>query len=92
MKPERATRSAASSKPIAWSQLKNFFEGQWVELIEYKWDWNAATPSWARIRHHASDRAELLELIRKDKKVAGSVLLFIGAQHSRFEHSLSAAV
>jgi hypothetical protein len=92
MKSSRTAHSPLSSKPIAWSKLKNFFEGQWVELVDYKWDWNAAAPSCARIRHHATDRSELLELIRQDKKIPGSVVLFIGAQHSSFEHSLSAAV
>ena len=92
MKANYSAKTPSTSKPIAWSKLKNFFEGQWVELVEYKWDWNAAAPSCARIRHHATDRSELLELIRRDKKVPGSVVLFIGAQHSSFEHSLSAAV
>ena len=92
MKSDRTAQDPLSSKPIAWSKLKNFFEGQWVELVDYKWDWNAAAPSCARIRHHATGRAELLELIRRDGAVKGSVVLFIGARHSTFEHSLSAAV
>lgn len=92
MKSNRSAQLLSNSKPIAWSKIKNFFEGQWVELVDYKWDWNAAAPSCARIRHHAAHRSELLELIRRDDPVQGSVVLFIGAQHSRFEHSLSAAV
>ena len=85
-------KASVSAKRIAWSQLKDFFEGQWVELVDYKWDWNQAAPTWATVRYHAAERAELLAMIRKSGEVSGSVVLFIGNIRSTFEHSLSAAV
>ena len=92
MKAKRNSANKRVSKKIGWSQLKDFFEGEWVELVDYEWNWKQPYPSWARIRHHAPDRAELLEFIRSDRSLAGSVVIFIGSAHSTFEHSLSAAV
>ena len=91
MKKEPSNLSLISKK-FVWSQLKDFFEGEWVELVDYKWDWNQPCPAWARIRNHASDRMELLNQIREDGAVEGAVVLFIGNNHSTYEHSLSAAV
>lgn len=92
MTAKRPTKTSGSNKSIPWSHIRDFFEGQWIELTDYKWDWNAPTPAFGTIRHHSWDRAELLELIRKDKKIDGSVVLFVGNRRSTFEHSLNAAI
>ena len=92
MKAKRPTTTSSSTKSIPWSHIRDFFEGQWIELVDYKWDWNAPTPTCGTIRHHSSDRAELLELIRKDRKIEGSVVLYVGNRRSTFEHSLTAAI
>lgn len=64
---------------MSWSKIKQLFEGEWVELVELDWDWSSAFPRTARVRNHAPDRAELMEVIAEVGSAPNSVVLFIGA-------------
>ena len=90
MKPKNFD-SLASTR-LTWSQINEFFEGEWVELVDYKWDWNQTLQSWGHVRNHAKDRNELISKIRESDKTSNSVVLYLGAARSTFEHSVSAAV
>lgn len=59
--------------------IKESFGGEWVELVEFAWAWDRATPSWACIRHHAADRKDLLQKIARSGEVDDAIVLFVGA-------------
>lgn len=89
---KRNQLSSASSRRLSWSQISEFFQGEWVELVDYKWDWKQPFPTLGRVRHHAVDRNDLLTQIRSAEAIEGSVVLYLGVSRSSFEYSLSAAV
>lgn len=60
---------------LSWNQVKKLYEGQWVELVDFEWDWNNAYPRWACVGLSADSREELLSLSTNDE----SLILFIGA-------------
>jgi hypothetical protein len=71
------------SSRLSWKLLKEAFAGEWVELIDYQWDWSAPHPRWARVEAHASDRGELLSHIQKRGGMTeSSLILYIGATSS----------
>lgn len=67
---------------LSWDQIKNFFEGHWVELTDFEWEWEKAHPSKALVRHCSTDRNELMSLIKRDGESENSVVLFIGSAQS----------
>lgn len=64
---------------LPWAQIQELFEDQWVELVEYDWDWSQAFPSHARVRNFSNDRIDLMVKIQKAGEVPESVVLFLGA-------------
>lgn len=48
---------------LSWSIVKEHFSDQWIELADYRWDWEAPHPAWVVVGGHAAERAELLLLI-----------------------------
>lgn len=48
---------------LSWSIVKEHFSDQWIELADYRWDWEAPHPAWVVVRRHASERSQLLSLI-----------------------------
>lgn len=78
--------------PMSWSEILESYEGQWVELIEYDWDWKSPFPTWAVVRNHSMDRTELNLLIKKSEPVADSITLYLGAVGSVVDRSDSATV
>lgn len=67
-----------TNRKVPWSQIKEIFGGEWVELVRYEWEWDRPHPKWAVVRNHAGDRKELLSLIEEEGEVSGSVVLYIG--------------
>jgi hypothetical protein len=70
---------------IPWKILRDTFEGEWVELVEYEWDWGAPFPKWARVRHHAPERSELMASIQN----RDNLILFIGGPDTMIEQDPS---
>ena len=68
-----------STPRLPWSMIKESFAGEWVELVEFAWKWDRPTPTWACIRHHDSDRKELMRKITRSGEVEESIVLFVGA-------------
>ena len=61
-----------------WKELREIYLGQWVELVDFDWDWNTPHPTVAKVRNSSSDRTELVELIARTGSLDDSVILFIG--------------
>ncbi len=82
----------ATYSKMSWSKIKQLFEGEWVELVELDWDWSSPFPRTARVKNHAPDRSELLELMGAEDQSANSVVLFVGAASAvvNFESSVTA--
>lgn len=77
---------------MSWNQIKDLFANQWVELIDFEWDWDRTSPRWARIRHFSPDRQSLIEKIDSSGKIDDSVVLFIGAADSMIQLSANVAM
>lgn len=77
------TRSKAR---ISWTQLRDLFAGEWVELVDFRWEWNSPTPAWAVIRHHASDRKALLKKIAESGEREDALILYLGATNPLVQH------
>lgn len=63
---------------LTWSQIREFFHNEWVELVDLEWDQERAIPKLARVRHHASGRKNLLDKVKKSNKVNDSAILYLG--------------
>jgi hypothetical protein len=62
---------------VPWSQLKEMFSGEWVELVSYDWPWGAPHPRWGIVRCYAPDRQELMEKIEEAGALSDSLVLYI---------------
>jgi len=70
------------SNKLSWKSIRDKFPGQWVELVDFDWDWDKRYPTQASVRHHAIDREALKSLIRKNGPVEGSAVVYLGAVKS----------
>jgi len=64
---------------IPWSRIREAFAGEWVELVEYSWEGDSSYPKAAVVRHHSSNRSELLRTMVRSGRVEGAVVLFVGS-------------
>jgi len=71
---------------IPWSRVKEFYGGEWIELVDFDWPWNRSTPLWGRVRHHAADRSDLMKKIAADPSKNEAVIMFVGTQHAFVRH------
>ena len=65
------------NKKLPWREIKRNFSGQWVELVDYKWDWSESHPRSAKVINSSSNRAKLLQSGSKD-----SVILYVSNSQS----------
>lgn len=63
---------------LTWSQIREFFRDEWVELVDLEWDQEKSFPKLARVRHHSSGREHLLKKIKQSDKVNDSAILYLG--------------
>jgi len=66
------------NKRLAWSQIRDFFEGQWIELVDVEWNENATFPTRARVRNYAAERSSLIEKISGAREVNDAIILYVG--------------
>lgn len=76
----------------SWDQITRRFQGEWIELVEFDWDWNSPFPKWARVRHHSTNKRELQELIHGSSAVEDAVTLFVGPLNLVVDHTESSVV
>lgn len=62
------------SARLPWKLLREAFAGEWVELVDYEWEWGAPVPRWGKVRSHASDRNSLIKIMRADEKARGDTI------------------
>jgi len=86
----RTPASHLSSSRLPWSQIKELFDGLWVELVDYEWDWNKAYPKLARVRNFADDRNTLLSRISISESIEDSLVILIGGANCVVEQDASA--
>jgi hypothetical protein len=65
-------------KRIAWSQIRDFFAGHWIELVDVEWNETATFPTRARVRNYAAERSTLVELISACPTRDDAVILYLG--------------
>ena len=63
---------------IPWSQIREAFDGEWVELTDCRWGSTSPHPAAARVRFHNSNRQDLMSMIAKAGRADDSVVLFVG--------------
>ena len=83
--------SLPKSKNLNWNEICKLFLGERVELFDLDWDWDKPFPKSARVRHHASDRDEVVSMIRKDGEIRDSVIMYLDAARSAIALSESRA-
>ena len=66
------------NKRIAWSQIRDFFGGHWIELVDVEWNKNSNFPTRARVRNFASERSTLIEQIAESGEQEDAVILYLG--------------
>jgi len=63
---------------IPWRQIREAFDGEWVELVNCTWGATSLQPTAARVRFHSSNRTELMAMIDRAGRKDASVVLFVG--------------
>lgn len=66
------------NKRLAWSQIRDFFEGHWIELVDVEWNDNATFPTRARVRNYAEERSTLIEKIAGSGHIDDTIVLYVG--------------
>lgn len=62
---------------LTWGEIKERYNGEWVELIDVDWDDFEQNPRTGVVRLHAKKRRELHELIMRDP-VDSSAIVYVG--------------
>lgn len=62
---------------LTWQQIKQQYDGEWVELIDFEWDMTEPDPSSGVVRVHAKDRKEFHRLAMQDPP-AESAVVYVG--------------
>ena len=63
---------------LTWEEIKNTFNDEWVELIDYEWDEFEPKPRYGIVRDHAKSRKELHERFMK-LPVKDSAIVYTGS-------------
>lgn len=62
---------------LSWEQIRERYDGEWVELIDYVWDEGEPYPAEGAVRTHAASRKEFNSLVL-GQPPAGAARLFVG--------------
>jgi hypothetical protein len=63
---------------LTWKQIREAYDGEWVELTECSWGASNLQPDAARVRFHHVNRAQLMIMINRAARCSDSVVLFVG--------------
>jgi hypothetical protein len=63
---------------LTWKQIREVYEGEWVELTDCSWGSSSLQPDAARVRFHHNNRAQLILMINRSGRQADSVVIFVG--------------
>ena len=67
------------SKRRSWSEIKDNFKNQWVELVDCQWDPERPHPESACVRHSDPRRHTLVSKVARSGKLSDSAILYLGA-------------
>lgn len=79
-------------KRIAWSQIRDFFGGHWIELVDVEWGHDSNFPTRARVRNFAAERSTLIDLISESGEQEDAVILYLGNMSPLVEFDAKVAV
>jgi hypothetical protein len=65
------------AKKLTWEEIKQDFDKQWVELIDYDWQETEPYPNSGVVRVHSGNRKEFDKMILQDPP-AHSAIIFVG--------------
>ena len=63
---------------LPWSAIKELFEDQWVEIVDFEWEPESLFPRTARVKNFSSDRATLVQRAGRSKSRQNSAILYMG--------------
>ena len=55
------------SERLTWDEIKERYEDEWVELIDFEWDETELNPRYAIVGFHAKNRREFDSMLAKEK-------------------------
>lgn len=67
------------AKKLTWEEIKELYNHEWVELVDYDWPEEEPEPRSGTVRAHSSNRAEFYKLAAKDSPV-DSAIVFVGRE------------
>ena len=62
---------------LSWSEIRNRYDGEWIELVDFDWDDSEPDPTAGVIRVHSKDRKEFDKLISQGREKE-SAILYVG--------------
>lgn len=65
------------NKKFTWDEIKELYDKEWVELVDYDWPEEAAHPKAGVVRVHAKSRKEFDRLVAVDPPLE-SAFIFVG--------------
>ena len=65
------------ARKLSWQEIKQQYDGEWVQLIDFDWDITKQNPACGVVKVHSKDKSEFKQLIKKDKP-AESAFLYVG--------------
>jgi hypothetical protein len=64
------------SKRLLWSQIKEMYASEWVELSDVDWPSDSIFPRRAIVKNHAEDRDELMKISTRIVQGRGDTVIF----------------
>ena len=58
------TVKAQTQGRLPWKVVQDLYRGEWVELTDYRWEWDELHPRWVCIRHHSNSRQALIHKVK----------------------------
>lgn len=74
----------SKGKRLSWAEIKQQYDGQWVELVDFDWAETEPDPQAGVVRFHAKDRKEFHRKIKEHPTVKDAALVYVG---ELFPHS-----
>lgn len=65
------------AEKLTWEEIKQRYDGEWVELIDFEWDETQPDPQAGIVRFHARDAKEFHRLI-KENPIVDAALVYVG--------------
>ena len=63
---------------ISWEEIKTSYNQEWVELVDYDWPEEHASPSTGAVRTHGANKKEFHLQCRREPVPSDSAILFVG--------------